>query len=176
MLRSIQTLPSSEQRNSELSVSTLGLLTNAMNICEKVQNVSFSTRLRGELQGHIMTASIILSTMVLPSFPALMGSRLQHPSQLFVLLTDILPWIKRHLIGILVCISLMSNNLSIFFHVFIGFLCCLCRIFQSTVCLSAGLSFYFSVRFFYLLSTHLLKINWHFFPHVICPSQSLDAL
>lgn len=121
MLHSIQTPPSSEQRNSELSVSTLGLLTNAMNICEKVQNVSFSTRLRGELQDHIMTASIILSTMVLPPFSALMGSRLQHPSQLFVLLTDILPGIKRHLIGILVCISLMSNNLSIFFMCSLAF-------------------------------------------------------
>lgn len=68
MLHSTQTLPSRGQRNSELSVSTLGLLTNAMNICEKVQNVSFSARLRGELQGHIMTASIILSTMVFHHF------------------------------------------------------------------------------------------------------------
>lgn len=61
-----------------------------------------------------MTASIMLFTVVLPPFPALMVSRPQHPSQPFALLTDILPGIKRHLIGILVCLSLMSNNLSIF--------------------------------------------------------------
>lgn len=29
-----------------------------------------------------MTASIVLPTVVLPPFPALVGSRLQHPSQL----------------------------------------------------------------------------------------------
>lgn len=143
MLRSIQTPPSSEQRHSELSVSTLGLLTNGMNICEKVQNVSFSTRLRGKLQGHIMTASIILSTMVLPPFPALMGSRLQHPSQLFVLLTDILPWIKRHLIGILVCISLMSNNLSIFFMCSLAFYAAFAEYFSLQSAFQLGYLFIF---------------------------------
>lgn len=68
---------------------------------------------------------------------------------------NFLPEMKRHLIGILVGISLMSNNLS-FFHVFIGFLCCFAEcLFQAPVCLSAGLSFCFSVRFF--IYCHLIS-------------------
>lgn len=79
------------------------------------------------------------------------------------ILHNFLPGMKRHLIGILVCISLMSNNLS-FFSCVIGFLCCFAEcLFQATVLPFSWIIFLFFCKIFYLLSTHLLKINWHFF-------------
>lgn len=76
---------------------------------------------------------------------------------------NFLPEMKRHLIGILVCISLMSNNLSFFSCVhWLSML--LCRMFISGYSLPfSWVIFLFFCRIFYLRSTHLLKINWHFF-------------
>lgn len=47
---------------------------------------------------------------------------------------------------------------------FIGFLCCFAEcLFQATVLPFSWIIFLFFCKIFYLLSTHLLKINWHFF-------------
>lgn len=116
----------------------------------------------------------MLSTVVLPPFPALVGSRPQHPSQLFALLTDILPGIKRHLIGISVCVSLMSNNLSIFFMCSLAFYAAFTDISVYSLPFSWVIFLFFCKIFLFTVNSSLK--DWHFFSHVICPSQSLDAL
>lgn len=84
---------------------------------------------------------------------------------------NILPGMKRHLIGILVCISLMPDNLSFISCVhWLSML--LCRMFISGYSLPfSWVIFLLFCKIFYFLSTHLLKINWHFFSACGCPSQ-----